>query len=120
MPLRDKVKKTFKEVGMVLYREARKATDSFTSSDGSTIPATDDRWIVGVICSEEFSLKEGFVSRVTVECKVSETEFQKYEFGSKVQVKFEFTERGSKPVLIDGTKLHEIEHLGKFVEVIKK
>jgi len=96
MALKDKIKKTFKEEGIVLYKEFRKATESFTTTDGGTIPATADRWIVGVICSENFCTDHGFTDRITSEFHVPEADFVLYKFGTKIKAKFEMTDRGTK------------------------
>lgn len=98
MPIRDKVKKTFREEGIVLYREFKKATNEFQDATGKTVQAQPNRWVVGAIFSENFDKENGFLNHFSAEFRVPDQDAEKYTYGAKVVGKFEMTQYGLKPV----------------------
>ena len=97
MAIRDKVKKTFKEKGIVLFREHKKATEAWTDSSGKAVAAQPERWVVGVICSENFNPVEGFVDRIMAEYRVPQKDFANFKYGTEIRAMFEMTSFGVRP-----------------------
>lgn len=96
MPIRNKVVKLVKEDGLVLYREFKPASDEWVDSTGRKVAAQPDRYVVGVISSGAFSATEGFSTRTLEEYKVDKADFDKFVYGTKVEVCFELTSWGVK------------------------
>jgi hypothetical protein len=101
MAVRNVLKKTIKEDGVILYRQFKKAMESFTGSDGRRVDALPDRWVVGVICGT-LHPTEGFAeARVLEEFKVEQKDFAKMTYGKEVVATCEMVGDRIKPISVE-------------------
>lgn len=92
----NNVKRMINENGIVLEKILKNATDTFTSSDGKVIAAQPERYILKCVSGEKFSKVDGYENSTVLEYKVDKATFDKAQFGSNVNVKYELSNYGSK------------------------
>lgn len=92
----NNIKRMIMEKGMVLEKIFKKATDAFTGSDGRSVAAQPDRYILKCISGEDFSEVDGYSQSTVLEYKVDKATFDKAKFGTNALVKYEVSNYGAK------------------------
>ena len=102
MPIKNVVKQVIQDEGIVIYNRFKKATDSFQAQDGRTVPATQDRYVIGVVCGKLDPVLGFSESVVLEEFKImDEKEAKKYKYLSPIVATFEATSYGVKPISLE-------------------
>lgn len=96
----NNVKRMIKENGIVLEKIFKEATDEFKSSDGRVVPAQPDRYILKCVSGEEVSKDAGFLNSTVLEYKTDKETYDKVHYGSSVEVRYELSNFGPKPVSV--------------------
>lgn len=96
----NNVKRMIKENGIVLEKIFKEATEEFRSSDGRVVPAQPDRYILKCVSGEEISKDAGFLNSTVLEYKADKDTYDKVHYGSAVEVKYELSNFGPKPVSV--------------------
>lgn len=92
----NNVKRMISEDGVVLEKIFKKATDAFTASDGRTIGAQPDRYVLKCVSGETFSKDTGFGNPTVLEYKTDKATFDKCVAYSPVNVTYEMSSFGVK------------------------
>lgn len=92
----NNIKRMINENGVVLERIFKEATEAFTSSDGRTVPAQPNRYVLKCVSGEKFSKVDGYANSTVLEYKVDKATFDKAQFGTNVCVRYELSNYGPK------------------------
>ena len=92
----NNISRMISEKGLVLEKIFKKATDAFTGSDGRSVAAQPDRYILKAVSGENFNEVDGFKQSTILEYKVDKATFENAKFNSKVLVRYEVSNYGAK------------------------
>lgn len=95
------IKRRVREEGVVLSKEFKAATESWTDKNGRTVPAQPDRYVVKVASGCTIDKINGIDSPTILDYKVEEKEFDNFKYLDKVVCLFEistFGEGSATPV----------------------
>lgn len=92
----NNVKRMINENGIVLEKILKKASEAFTSSDGKSVSAQPERYILKCVSGEKFSKVDGYCNSTILDYKVDKATFDKANFGSNISVKYELSNYGPK------------------------
>lgn len=94
------IKKVINENGIVLAKVFIEAKKEWESRDGRKFDAQPEKFIVTVASGENISPDTGIDNCLVQDYQVTREEFQKFKYLQVVNVEYEFSTYGTKPMTV--------------------
>lgn len=94
-------KRKIVEEGIVLSKVFKPKTNEFVNSEGKTVPASPDRYIITAVSGEKFDKDTGFEGAQILDYKVEKAIFEKLKALDEVVVAYDFSSYRCTPLSIE-------------------